>query len=74
MPKTAPDQKEIWITEQDFEVIQRALQQLAKRLIANAQNTKNGYGTAKSQEKFDNFLKQAKQCQDLESELAERFI
>lgn len=67
-------EREIRITEHEFEILQRALQQLAKRTIANANQTTKGYGTATSMTKRDELLDYANECQELESKLAEIFI
>jgi len=67
-------ERDVPLSEADFELIQQALQQLAKRCKQNAANSMSGYGSAASMTKRDEWLDKAAACNELENRLAEPFV
>lgn len=67
-------QKEVWIDEMDLDILLEALRQYQKRIRANADQTKRGYDNCKSWEKRTELLERAERCNQLESEISQRFI
>lgn len=60
--------------EDDFNLLQKALTQYAKRKRADAENTKRGYGTTRSASKRDAFLHEAQEAENLINRMVEIFI
>jgi hypothetical protein len=66
-------EREIRITEEEFSLISQGLQMLRKRSLQAAEQTRKGYNTVKSQNKYVVLKDKAEQCNEIESKLANIF-
>jgi hypothetical protein len=57
----------------DFQLIEKALMQLARKNRGNAEKTKTGYGTCRSADKHDTLIAEADECEYIISRIAQEF-